>query len=129
MIIENGCITEGQRMTEFMRNAFAADDSVKNLSLLAGIIWGLPSNPKIILDEPILSTFNAVIYGSMCMYSASVVAEQLPTKGKWIFAGLIGASAVYHLGKFAYYSYTGKVYNRKNISPLIHIQVTNTTKY
>lgn len=112
----------------FLQSILYNGDPVKNAALIAGIVWALPPHPKQVLEEPIITTLNSVIYGSLCMWSATLISEQLPTKGKWIFAGLLGASTVYHLGKNWYNLYKGRVSSDTSsiAKPLISIQITHT---
>jgi hypothetical protein len=112
----------------FLQSILYNGDPVKNAALIAGIVWALPPHPKQVLEEPITTTLNSVIYGSLCMWSASLISEQLPTKGKWIFAGLLGASTIYHLGKNCYNLYKGRVSSdTPSLKPLIHIEITHSS--
>lgn len=119
-------IYQNSSKSSFLYSILGSGDPVKNAALIAGIVWTLPPHPKQVLEEPITTTLNSVIYGSLCMWSASLISEQLPTKGKWIFAGLLGASTIYHLGKNCYNLYKGRVSSDTPVKPLISIQITHT---
>lgn len=108
-----------------LSHVFHSQDSVKNLSFIAGILWALPPNPKMILEDPLSTTFTSVIYGSMCMYGSLFISNELPQKGKTIFAGLVGASLIYHIGKYAYNVYKGNYTNEK--TPFINIIYNHTS--
>lgn len=90
---------------------------VKYSALTAGIIWN-ENNPKEYIERPISTIFNGIIYGSICSYGASMVADKLPTNGKYVLAGLIGLSAAYYLGKGCYNLYNG-IENVKDTRPPI----------
>ncbi len=98
---------------------------VQYSALTAGLFWS-ENNPKKYLDEPISTVLNGVIYGSLYSYGASLVADKLPEKGKYIFAGLIVTSGLYFLGKGIYNSYYGLNSNEKsNKIQLINITYNN----
>ena len=111
-------IIEHPNVSRFL-TAGSGEDTVKTAALLAGCIWAVP-NAKNLLEEPISTTMNGVIYGGLCAMSASYIAEHLPPKGKCVFAGIIGISALYHLGKTVYNTYNG-IYLNVQYSPLIQI--------
>jgi hypothetical protein len=112
----------------FLYSILGSSDPVKNAALIAGIVWALPPHPKQVLEDPITTTLNTVIYGSLCMWSATHISEQLPTKGKWIFAGLLGASTIYQLGKNCYNLYKGRVpTDISSAKPLLHIEITHSS--
>ena len=107
-----------------MQSSNGGNCAVKRAAIIAGCIWAIPV-PKMLIDHPISATMCGVAYGSLCAAGASIVAENLPEKGKYIFAGIIGISAMYHLGKTIYNAYNG--ISPTTASPLLQITVTSSS--
>jgi hypothetical protein len=102
-----------------------AQELVKISALTAGIIWN-ENNPKEYLEHPISTVCNGLLYGSICTIGASLVADNLPTKGKYVLAGLIGLSGIYYLGKGYYDLYNG-IQRERTSSPIISITYNSST--
>lgn len=83
------------------------NDLVGQTALVAGIIWSQKDLSNIV-RFPISSTFNGLLYGSLCSIGASFVADKLPEKAKPYFAGLIGVSAGLYLIQNIYNKITNK---------------------
>jgi hypothetical protein len=102
-----------------------AQELVKISALTAGIIWN-ENNPKEYLEHPISTVCNGLVYGSICTIGAGLIADNLPSKGKYALAGLIGLSALYYLGKGCYDLYKGNK-KEKIITPIITITYNNSS--
>lgn len=97
---------------------------VESSALVAGIIWSQNDLTKFV-THPISSTFNGLLYGSLCCMGATIVSEKLPNSAKPYFAGLIGISAGYYLLKNLYAKYNNELPEQ---STVVNVTINNKQK-
>ncbi len=78
---------------------YKLNDIVISTAFIAGLIFS-QKDPKKFIEYPITSVVEGCIHGGFYSLGASLVSELFfDKKTKYIFAGLIGASAIIHIMK------------------------------